>query len=325
VKGRGRLDFLANFIETPYGKASDVWANRANQRTQEKTSWVWRLEDDFLHDEHLAFHKLEDMVDAGIQRGIGAIKETANSALGLYSSLESHPDIANIVSPLISITRTTGASRFRFQYTNAEQQSGARDMGYVNDGLMVLGAADGASELYLGLKAMSSGLQFGDMLNGARTFFRGGGESSGITLFRNGVKSAELNKGVTPITEDLVYSMRRKGRTIDIAVKGSDDYRYLKSMGAEGSINTGVPNHILISEDASKSTLLEEFLHGTQAKLGLVDRLSAQGAEVHVKDFMIRHASMLGLDNPADLELLQQLKIEEIDRLNNIQQGDFIR
>ena len=57
--------------------------------------------------------------------------------------------------------------------------------------------------------------------------------------------------------------MRSKGRTIDVAVKGSDDFRYLKSLGAEGSINTGVPNHILIREDASKSTLMEEFLHGT--------------------------------------------------------------
>lgn len=114
--------------------------------------------------------------------------------------------------------------------------------------------------------------------------------------------------------------MRSKGRTIDIAVKGSDDYRYLKSIGAEGSINTGIPNHILIREDASKSALIEEFLHGTQSKLGIVNRLTPQGAEVHVKDFMIRHASMLGLDNPADIRLLQQLRIEEIERLD-IQRG----
>lgn len=132
-------------------------------------------------------------------------------------------------------------------------------------------------------------------------------------------KSAVLNNGTVPITEDLVNAMRNKGRKIDIAVKGSDDYRYLKSIGAEGSINTGVPNHIFIREDASKSTLLEEFLHGTQARLGIVDRLTPQGAEIHVKDFMIRHSSMLGLDNPLDLQLLNQLKIEEIERFNVIQ------
>ena len=87
-------------------------------------------------------------------------------------------------------------------------------------------------------------------------------------------------------------------------------------MGAEGSTNTATPNHILIREDASKSTLLEEFLHGTQNKLGIVNRLTSQGAEVHVKDFMIRHAKLLGLDNSADLRLLQQLKVEEIERFN---------
>lgn len=137
-------------------------------------------------------------------------------------------------------------------------------------------------------------------------------------LFRTNPTSAALNKGVTLISEDLVNAMRNKGRTINIAVEGTDDYRYLKSMGAEGSTNTGMPNHILISEDASKSTLLEEFLHGTQNKLGIVDRLGAQGAEVHVKEFMIRHAKLLGLDNPADLRLLQQLKLEERERLTLI-------
>ena len=143
-------------------------------------STAHRAEDDWLHDEDLAFHKLEDVLDNDIQRGIGAIKETANSALGLYSSLESHPDIANIVSPLISMTGTTGASRFRFNYTNPEQQSGAKDMSYVNDGLMVLGALDGVTELYSAFSAMRSGLQFGDMLSGARTFFGGGAEKIAI-------------------------------------------------------------------------------------------------------------------------------------------------
>ena len=124
-------------------------------------------------------------------------------------------------------------------------------------------------------------------VDSAEVFSVGGAKSP--SLFRSIPKSAALNHGTEPITEDLVNAMRNKGRKIDIAVKGSDDYRYLKSIGAEGSINTGVPNHILIREDASKSTLLEEFLHGTQTRLGIVDRLTPQGAEINVKDFMIRN------------------------------------
>jgi hypothetical protein len=33
---------------------------------------------------------------------------------------------------------------------------------------------------------------------------------------------------------------------------------------------------------------------------------------------MLRHAKILGLDNPHDINLLQQLKVEEIKRLNNL-------
>ena len=42
------------------------------------------------------------------------------------------------------------------------------------------------------------------------------------------------------------------------------------------------------------------------------------GAEIHVKDFTLRHAKMLGLDNPADTKLLQQLLLEERERLSKI-------
>lgn len=78
-----------------------------------------------------------------------------------------------------------------------------------------------------------------------------------------------------------------------------------------------MPKHILIKEGTPKSALLEEYLHGTQLKLGLMEKYGSREAlEVHIKDFMLRHAKMLGLDNPDDIQLLQQLKLEEIDRLN---------
>ena len=56
--------------------------------------------------------------------------------------------------------------------------------------------------------------------------------------------------------------------------------------------------------------MLEEFLHGTQARLGIVDRLGTSGlgsAETHVKDFMINHQTMLGL-SPEDVRILQILR-----------------
>ena len=66
-------------------------------------------------------------------------------------------------------------------------------------------------------------------------------------------------------------------------------------------------SHILLRQNPSKAAVLEEFLHGTQHRLGIIDRLGAQGAERHVKDFMIRHKRMLGLSDE-DVQILQQLR-----------------
>ncbi len=53
--------------------------------------------------------------------------------------------------------------------------------------------------------------------------------------------------------------------------------------------------------------MLEEFLHGTQSRLGIVDKLGRDDAETHVKDFMIRHRKLLGLSDE-DVEILVQLR-----------------
>jgi hypothetical protein len=67
---------------------------------------------------------------------------------------------------------------------------------------------------------------------------------------------------------------------------------------------------ILLRPNPSKAAVLEEFLHGTQQRLGIVDRLGTRGlgsAETHVKDFMLRHQRMLGL-SAEDARRLQMLR-----------------
>jgi len=44
-----------------------------------------------------------------------------------------------------------------------------------------------------------------------------------------------------------------------------------------------------------QAAVLEEFLHGTQQKLGIIDDIGRAASETHVKDFMIRHQQLLGL------------------------------
>jgi hypothetical protein len=55
---------------------------------------------------------------------------------------------------------------------------------------------------------------------------------------------------------------------------------------------------------------MEEFLHGTQGCIGVVDRLGSFGfcsAETHVKDFMIRDQKMLGF-GAEDVQPLKTLR-----------------
>lgn len=69
------------------------------------------------------------------------------------------------------------------------------------------------------------------------------------------------------------------------------------------------PNNsqILLMPNASKITVIEEFLHGTQNRLGLLGQGSASinFGEWHVKDFMIRHKTILELSE-ADVNILIQ-------------------
>jgi len=106
-----------------------------------------------------------------------------------------------------------------------------------------------------------------------------------------GIEAAEEAADI----ERLLESVQQHGRTITFATLGSEELRYLDYMGAEA--NVGGPGHlnILLRENPSKEAILEEFLHGTQDRLGIIDRLGENGAEDHVKNFMTRHRKMLGL------------------------------
>ena len=71
-----------------------------------------------------------------------------------------------------------------------------------------------------------------------------------------------------------------------------------------------------VRENPSKAAVLEEYLHGTQNRLGVIERLGAQGAEVHVKQFMIRHQTLLGL-GAEDIGILEELLEQERALLGN--------
>ncbi|WP_207306761.1 LysM peptidoglycan-binding domain-containing protein [Xanthomonas oryzae] len=125
----------------------------------------------------------------------------------------------------------------------------------------------------------------------------------------NSMNSSNLGLGVEKASPELIDSIASR-RTVVFAQEGSEDMAYLDWMQAEANVGGPDYTHILLRDDPSKAAVLEEFLHGTQSRLGIVDRLGPQGfgsAETHVKDFMIRHQSMLGLSSE-DVQILRQLR-----------------
>jgi hypothetical protein len=138
-------------------------------------------------------------------------------------------------------------------------------------------------------------------------------------LFQKTLSSGALAKLAQPLDMKLVKKLERKGWTINIVKEGSDEFKMLSSYNAEASMFDGQPKYIIVKEGASKSAFLEEFLHHTQLNLGLLEKYgNYQALEVHVKGFMLRHAKILGLDNPDDIKFLQQLQMEEIQRLERL-------
>ena len=113
--------------------------------------------------------------------------------------------------------------------------------------------------------------------------------------------------GVERASSKLLNTISSK-RTVEFALEGSDDMKYLNFLGAEANVGGGYMTHILLRPNPSKAALLEEFLHGTQRRIGLINGLDdAPFAEWHVKDFMIRHKRLLGLGDQ-DVEILKILR-----------------
>jgi uncharacterized protein YukE len=120
------------------------------------------------------------------------------------------------------------------------------------------------------------------------------------------LNSSDGLMGVEKASPELIEAVAAR-RSVTIATEGTEELRYLNAVGAEANVGGETMTHIILRENPSKAAVLEEFLHGTQHKLGIIDRLGQAGAEAHVKDFMIRYKGLLGLSEE-DVAILQILK-----------------
>lgn len=154
-----------------------------------------------------------------------------------------------------------------------------------------------------GLGAFTSGRQTAMILRqvqAERSVARLFGSKGMFNSAEGGLRATEL------ASAELLAKVQSKGRTINYALSGSDDLRYLNYMRANANVGGEKMTHILLHLDPRKVEVLEEFLHGTQKRIGLIDRIGVDAAESHVKDFMIRHYKLLGISRE-DVEILKKM------------------
>jgi RHS repeat-associated protein len=93
-----------------------------------------------------------------------------------------------------------------------------------------------------------------------------------------------------PANPSLIPKLKAKGWFID---QGATAQRHLDEIGALGR-HLG-DQRMMLPQNPKQLAVLEEFVHGTQAKIPKLDSVTGYAREIHVKDFMIRHRKLLGL------------------------------
>ncbi|EFO79005.1 hypothetical protein OSCT_3134 [Oscillochloris trichoides DG-6] len=161
---------------------------------------------------------------------------------------------------------------------------------------MATGDPNQLADGYFGAMSVAVGLGVGGALGGEGRLGLDDLEGEG-SLQRRRVAFSVGSRGEELASQSLLDAVTRKGRQI---FQDSETQRLLDYFKANASSDG--PS-ISLRLDPRKIEVLEEFLHGTQARLGIMDRMTVAEYERHVKGFMIRHQRLLGISD-ADVEWL---------------------
>jgi hypothetical protein len=113
-----------------------------------------------------------------------------------------------------------------------------------------------------------------------------------------------IQKMAAKVTENGDVIIRRALIQADETMQAAQELQAARANAMLDATNT-----ILLQQDARLIEAWEEYLHGTQKMLGMldnVDPVSIAKAEIGVKEFMIRHQGMLGITD-ADAALLKEM------------------
>jgi len=117
---------------------------------------------------------------------------------------------------------------------------------------------------------------------------------------------ASIQQRQPPAAGTALQITRSRNRRVTFAAPGSDELRFLKRCRANASVGGEQYTDILLQKDARKVEVLEEFLHGTQYAMGIIQSHGIPYAEIHVKRFMLRHKRWLGISD-ADAIILRAM------------------
>jgi hypothetical protein len=113
-----------------------------------------------------------------------------------------------------------------------------------------------------------------------------------------------IQKMAAKVTADGDVIIRRTLIQADETMQAAQELQASRANAMLDATNT-----ILLQQDARLIEAWEEYLHGTQKLLGMLDNIdpvSIAKAEIGVKEFMIRHQGMLGITD-ADAALLKEM------------------
>ena len=170
----------------------------------------------------------------------------------------------------------------------------------------------------MALTKFQSGIELGQQIYAIHKSLKGGKVKTGkikneltqlddeITKkYENSLKSSQV-KNTERASKELLDKVSSR-RDVVYAKPGTDDLLYLEMSNADGLAGGEFNTDILLRENPSRLTVVEEFLHGTQVKHAKgnkiplkpsfdVNRTYEIKVERHVRDFMYRHRQMIGFD-----------------------------
>ena len=244
-------------------------------------------------------------VDSAVRSGADAVAKKADQLYDSYEKARSEAVIQGTTDELGG--KIVGRAAFEIGTAVVPVSK----LGIVGKGASIAGDATAA------VKTVDTGLDANRVAEGGKALteladqalVRSGDDAARVARMEGVLRSPADLMGVERASPELLAAVGSR-RSVVIAKPGSDELRMLDYFGAEASVGGINNSSIILRENPSKAAVLEEFLHGTQSRLGIVDRLGTSGlgsAETHVKDFMIRHQRMLGLGD-ADVNLLKTLR-----------------